>query len=352
MNDAPIKVKFLSKVNDDIWLHQLPDNNPSINNVQFIFDRNAREYDWLVVYDDLPASDQERFPISEEELACHPDNTIMITIEPSSVKVYGKAYTEQFGHVITSQPASALPHRNRIHSQASLYWFYGVGKHTRPYSDITHISNEQKKKTISMVWSNKKQAHTLHHQRHAFLKFIRENYPAIDVFGADNKPMDDKAESLDDYKYHIAIENYYGEHHWTEKLADTFLGQALPFYYGCPNLDEYFPHESYIPIDIFKPEESLATILNAIKNKEYEKRLESIIEAKKRVIEKYNLFIVIADLVNAYPSMPPLETRSHIVSRRAANRKNFLISSHYLLQKLLVRITGFYNHYFGVRGPQ
>ena len=33
-------------------------------------------------------------------------------------------------------------------------------------------------------------------------------------------------------------------------LPDAFLGYTLPFYHGCPNANEYFPPESFIPIDI------------------------------------------------------------------------------------------------------
>ena len=350
MSSAPIKVKFLSKVDTSIWLHQLPDNNPSINDVQFIFDRYAREYDWLIVYDDLPASKQERFPVAEEQLACHPDNTILLTIEPSSVKVYGKDYTDQYGHIITSQPASALPHHNRIHSQASLYWFYGVGTNrVRPYSDISSISDTKKTKSLSMVWSNKKQAHTLHHQRHAFLKYMRDNCPNIDIFGADNLKMDDKAESLDPYKYHIAIENHYSEHHWTEKLADAFLGQTLPFYYGCPNLSEYFPVESYIPIDIFKPKQSLETILDAIDNNEYAVRRDAIIKAKKTLLDKYNIFVVIAQLVKDSSVNKMMNNNKVILSRRAANNKTFGTSINYLYQKWRVRFNNLFKHFLSLR---
>ncbi|MEZ6050382.1 MAG: hypothetical protein R3C02_03185 [Planctomycetaceae bacterium] len=46
--------------------------------------------------------------------------------------------------------------------------------------------------------------------------------------------------NVSDYRYHVAVENHIAEHHWTEKLADAFLGATLPFYFGCPNASDYF----------------------------------------------------------------------------------------------------------------
>ena len=98
------------------------------NNCHFLFDPNERDYDWLVVYNDLPASQQERFSERQEVLACHPNNTLLVTREPASSKTYGRGFTAQFGHVLTSQEPWALPHPHRIYSQPALHWFYGLGR--------------------------------------------------------------------------------------------------------------------------------------------------------------------------------------------------------------------------------
>ena len=92
----------------------------------------------------------------------------------------------------------------------------------------------------------------------------------------------------------MAIENFIGPHHWTEKLADAFLGLALPFYCGCPNATDYFPAESFIPVDLKDPQGGARIIRDAISNNEYEKRLPAIIEARRRVLFEYNLFAVIS----------------------------------------------------------
>src|SRR3990167_7807225 len=126
-DSSRLRVKVLSNLPVEIWLHQFPGNQPIWGNCEFIFERDARDYDWLLVYDDLPARAGEARKTTHEDLACPRAHTILVTTEPSSVKIYGDDYTRQFGTVITSQPEWALPHPQRVFSQPALHWFYGVG---------------------------------------------------------------------------------------------------------------------------------------------------------------------------------------------------------------------------------
>ncbi len=66
---------------------------PYGGNCEFVFDPSAHEYDWLVVYDDLPARRGERPALREEPLACPREYTMLVTVEPSSIKAYGNDYT-------------------------------------------------------------------------------------------------------------------------------------------------------------------------------------------------------------------------------------------------------------------
>jgi hypothetical protein len=72
---------------------------------------------------------------------------------------------------------------------------------------------------------------------------------------------------------------------------------CLPFYYGAPNASKYFPKESFISIDINDLEGSYQIISDAIKNNEYQKRLPAIKEARKRVLEKYNFYATISQII-------------------------------------------------------
>lgn len=348
MSNQAVRVKFLSTVKTDAWLHQLPSANPFFKNCHFIFDQNEQNYDWLVVYEDLPRVKGERFSLCKEELKCKASNTILFTSEPSSIKTYGLPYTQQFHHIVTSQPFLALPHKNRIYSQASLFWFYGVGsENSLRYEQLLSGPNiSDKNNNCSVVWSNKSQLHTTHHQRIKFLHQLRKSLPDLAVYGRGEIPLDDKAEALDKCKYHIAIENHIGKHHWTEKLADSYLGLTLPFYYGCPNISDYFPENSYISIDIFKPNESISIIKNAIKNNEYEKRISSIKRARDKLVLSYNIFEVIHKITSIEKINSHKHSNNILMSRRAANRNNFFCILTYILQKSFNRSYYFLKSFF------
>lgn len=330
-----ITVKFLTseKSSAELWLRQFRGGDPVWGDCRFIFDVDADSYDWLVVYNDLPASH------AEEILACPPRHSILVTTEPPSIKSYGGAFTKQFGFILTSQPKWALPHGGRIFSQPALHWFYGHGSRMRTYDQMVATPPLEKSRLIATVCSSKKQKHTLHNRRYRFTQEIKRLIPELDIYGHGVRKIDDKAESLDQYKYHIAIENYLGEHHWTEKLADAFLGVTLPFYYGCSNAEEYFPRESFIRININDVAGSYETIRRAIDAGEYEKRLPYILEARRRVMEEYNLFAVISRLIGERTDDGAVAVAgTRLLSRHMLRRSSPLIAFQDVVGKCRLRI--------------
>lgn len=325
MTDAP-RVKVLSPLTPRYFLHQLPDTSPTWDNCLFSFDPGDRDYDWLVVYEDLPPLPGQKRDQTAETLACTAERTLLVTSEPSSIKHYGNTFTRQFGCVLTSQEPWALPHADRIYSQAGLAWMYGVGKsRVRSFDDMVANPPTMKSHDLSMVFSPKRQRHTLHRRRNAFMQRMIGDLPGMDVYGRGAQPLDDddKACALDSYRYHITVENHIGLHHWTEKLADAFLGLTLPFYYGCPNASEYFPPDSFIPIDIRDPDGARKIIEATIANNEYEKRLPAIIEARRRVLFDYNLFAVLArEIGQRQVAGRAGDTGREIYSRHALRKKH------------------------------
>ena len=320
MHSPRLRVKVISKLPDTLWLHQFPHGEPVWGGCEFVFERDARDYDWLLVYDDLPAGAGEPRKVSRETLGCPRAHTLLVTTEPSSVKIYGDDYTRQFGVVLTSQPEWALPHPHRVFSHPALHWFYGIGSRgTLPFDSILAHTSAEKSHDASMVYSPKAMRHTLHYHRARFMRWLVQHMPELDTFGRETpRKLDDKADCLRDYRYHVAIENFIGEHHWTEKLADPFLGLTLPFYYGCPNAGDYFPEESFIRIDIHDPVGALKIIRSAIAGHEYEKRLPALIEARRRVMFEHNLFAVAArEIARRHQDNAPVEPGEAILSRRA-----------------------------------
>ncbi len=261
-----------------------PRQIPEWGACRFVFG-NEQHYDWLAVYDDF---------VGKIDLKCPPQNTLLVTLEPSSIKTYESSYIRQFGYVLTGQENWALKHPGKILSQPGLFWYYGT---TRSYDQIAQEIPQEKILDVSTVTSSKRQTHTLHKKRSVFIEELQQKLPQLDRFGRGIREIKDKADALDPYKYHIAIENHRCDHWWTEKLSDAFLGLTLPFYYGAPNAGEYFPTESFIPIDINDPVKSSEIILDAIKNNEYEKRLPHIHKAREQVLKKYNFYATISKII-------------------------------------------------------
>ncbi|MBW2467481.1 MAG: hypothetical protein JRF02_09290 [Deltaproteobacteria bacterium] len=318
-----ITVKFLTRglgrsSNKKRWSRQLPGSDLKWNNCKFTFDIDADKYDWLVVYHDLP---RDKFTRGIEKLRCPRENTILITTEPSSITVYGSYYLQQFGRVITSQESWAIKHPHTIFTQPGLIWFYGAsdseGK-MLTYDEIKDIKPPEKHKSISTVCSIRQGRLTLHYKRFHFTERLKEEIPELDVFGHGVNPMSDKAEALDPYRFHITVENHVFPNHMTEKLPDAFLGYTVPFYHGCPNATDYFPRESFIPIDMNNFRKTVEIIRSTLANNEYEDRLPYIIEARRRVLEEHNLFAVIEKEITKQDNNIEMHSPEAVIMGRSA----------------------------------
>lgn len=332
-----IKVKFIIKnpLGDDAihWRRMLPDASPSFGRCDFTFDPDSRDYDWLAVYDELPSDG--------EELACPRDHTVLMTAEPSSIKVYGSAYLRQFGAVITSHEPWAMKHPNLVRHMSTLYWFYGR-PHSGPgqvlgYDQLKARPLPEKDLLLSAAAGSKRMGHTLHAARYDFVQAVKAAIPETDLFGHGVKAMVDKAECLDRYRYHLALENHLGPHHITEKLTDAFLGGALPFYFGAPNASDYFPSGSFIPIDIRKPGQAIAAIKHAIASNEYEKRLEAIREARRRVLEERNMFMVFAREIERLDTGKRGSDGSRLLNRRVFRNRSLMTGLSTLIERCRVQ---------------
>lgn len=179
----------------------------------------------------------------------------------------------------------------------------------------------------------------MHAQRFAFIQRMRELLPEMDVFGRGATPMGDKAEALAPYRYHLAVENHIAPHHITEKLTDAFLGRCLPFYAGSPNAADYFPADSFVPIDIRDPEGAARIIHAAITADAWAQRLEAIDEARRRTLEEHHVFAVIARIIeqSASSTPAPAQARSTILSRHAWRKTHPIGALMHMGEKLYVR---------------
>ena len=257
----------------------------------FTTDPDCRDYDWLVAYDELHKD--------YEELSCPRERTILLTGEPTSIKSYSRAYTRQFGHLLTNRPFEAERHPHYHLGRGYYFWFVG-----RSYRECCRPVSTPKDRLVSACISAKQMRHTRHRDRFELMTALSKSVAGLDWFGRGVRPFAHKCEVLDPYKYHIAVENHVAPHHWSEKIADAFLCECLPFYAGDPLLTEVFPRESFIPIPIDDPREAANIVNDAIASDAYAKRREAVLEAKRLILEKYNFWAQVIRVIEAERDQP------------------------------------------------
>ncbi len=245
------------------------------------------------------------------------ENTILLSTEPRSVLVYPRSYTSQFGMVCTCQVKTKHP--NVRLTPPILPWFLGYtyiseGNYTfsQDYDSLKNNPAPEKTKLLSVITSNK--AFTQGHvDRIRFVQQLKEHYgDELDVFGEGFHDFGDKWDVLAPYKYHIVIENSSEPYYWTEKLGDCFLAKTFPFYYGCKNVDDFFPRQAYEPIDIHRPKDAIQIIDQQISLHRYEQSIDALELCKQKMLDEWNMFEFIAHLCDTLnPDAPKTPITLH-----------------------------------------
>jgi hypothetical protein len=262
------------------------------------------EFDACVVFDGLLAT---------TNISCPPDRSVFIIGEPPSIKHFHPGFLAQFHTIVTSY--SDTPHPRKLHRQQAYPWHFGVTRApggltaSWSYDTLTAAPAAAKTKLLSVIVSDK----TItagHRHRRALVEQLRAAFgDSIDIFGRGVRDLPDKADGILPYRYHVAMENSEFADYWTEKLADSFLGRAHPFYWGCPNVEQYFPAESFTPINIYDPDAAIATIRQAIAEQRFEASATAVETARSLVLDTFNLFAVAAELTLPRSSAAPAPLR-------------------------------------------
>ena len=284
-----LKVRISNTYPEWPLLRQTPGAKGVWGDCRFLINDEVEECDYWVVHEGL---------LRTERTLCPPENTILITGEPPSVRTYDEEFLKQFATVIACD--RNIPHPNVIFSQQSLPWHVGRlvrGNETlgfsKDYDELSAMSSFEKDKLISVISSDKSSTPG-HALRLEFTRKLAERLGSrIDVFGRGIRDIDDKWDAVSRYKYHVVLENNSYPDYWTEKLSDAYLGGAHPFYYGCPNLADYFSPAAFTKIDINDLEAAVNVIEASLAGNRYEASLSEIHKARNLVLNTYNLFPMI-----------------------------------------------------------
>ncbi len=291
-------VNILTSSKHPLFLRQLDKQNAYEN---YIFFENSTEnhvWDNIIVYEE----------ISEKlDLRCYDGGLIFVSGEPSDSRYYGRKFLNQFDVVVATHPY--IKHKNYIYSQTSINWHFGYSHELKRFAydmaSLKAMPLPQKSKIASVITSSKKMMPG-HLKRLKLIEKLKSKFgDKIDFFGKGINPIDDKKDALIPYYFHICLENSVEKHYWSEKIADAFLGFCVPIYSGAPNIEEYFPHNSYIPIDIDNID-SVAETLTPIfsePEKYYFEKLNDLENARKLVLEKYNFFPFLINIIETKSPM-------------------------------------------------
>jgi hypothetical protein len=119
----------------------------------------------------------------------------------------------------------------------------------------------------------------------------------IDVFGKGRTYIDSKNDGLDRYMYSVAIENTRSKHYWTEKIGDCIRSLTVPIYFGCEEIEKYFPQLSYIKMEQSDFENGLKDVLDSLSEMDYQRRIPALLEARNLLETKYNFGYQIGELL-------------------------------------------------------
>ena len=140
--------------------------------------------------------------------------------------------------------------------------------------------------------SSSKQSCELHRRRLDLARMLKAD-GAVDTFGTfDGGDSIKIADSLDDYRYTIAVENHISGLYFTEKLMNCFASMTVPIYFGATKIGDFFNTDGIIELPI--PDfDSVSKALRFCNETDYRARWAAIIDNYNRVMK----YLCIEDFV-------------------------------------------------------
>lgn len=233
---------------------------------------------------------------------------INVTCPPQNIWLFFQEYGHPRMHRWMYEQHDAYsrifsPLRNPGDSRYRFFYTPMAWMHRRTPAFLREIgaSDLPKESGLTAIWGSNNILPG-HKRRSNFWEYL-ESHPLKDIpiqlYGRGIRPVVDKWDVFSNAGYCLAIENAQSEKYWTEKIMDAYLSYTLPFYYGATTITDYFPEDSLIKIDLDDPEKSRRLIQEAISSNQRVKRLDSIREARRRVLEEHSFIPCVARMIKA-----------------------------------------------------
>lgn len=302
MDSNILKIKlsipgFESKLN----LTQFLGNSENrYQNCQFyVNDSSVEDVDYWFVFEDLQNT--------KESVSINPDNIYFLSAEVVHSKGYYSTqdkvkFLDQFAKIVTCHD---IFRDNATYDIPFLGWMINAnhgpsifGESNRDVNWLKNLTKVEKTKTVSVFCSQKVDTPD-HMARYKFVEILKKHFgDTLHWYGNGIQSIPQKWDGIAPYKYHIVLENQSRHNIVTEKIYDSYLGLAYPIYWGAPNLDDYFPKESFTQIEILDWRNAIKAIEKVLLKDEWEQTLPTLIQSKNKVLTDYNPYQRIATLAN------------------------------------------------------
>jgi hypothetical protein len=296
-------IKVSAGVPANLLLRQSPGMSEIWGDCKFLINTDVAKCDWWFV---LHGSGL----VNTEESVCDPKHIVYVSMEPTeTMSMVSSKFIDQFSNLVICDREICHPN---ITYMNWLTWWVGIvvskrrgsnilsKTHNFNYDDFINMKPIAKENKLSIILSNRN-AGIGHQKRLNFIDRLINSSIAkyIDVYGEGYKEIPDKWNAISQYKYHLVIENSNIKDYWSEKLADSFLGFAVPIYFGCPNILDYFSEKSLLLIDINNFDQSILSIQKAIEGNLYGEKINAIKIARNQILNEYNIFNLMSKMANS-----------------------------------------------------
>ena len=176
----------------------------------------------------------------------------------------------------------------------------------KTYDELLNNDFPEKTKRLSWVTTNYGdgtqepdiQVLSGHRLRMKFLKDFLKKYPdEMILYGrrlenykykCNKGALYDKWEGLADYRYTFSFMNSSQIGFFDEKLVDAIMAGCMPMVWGCPNLEDFLPKNSFIRLDITK-DDAIDEAVEIANSDFREQNLDELKEAKRILLTELSL---------------------------------------------------------------
>ncbi|MET0946680.1 MAG: glycosyltransferase family 10 [Flavobacterium sp.] len=249
---------------------------------EFTFtEENIDECDYLVILD---------YPKDDFSIKVNKNNILHLCLEPPNEVSKYRQYANKNVKLIFNQFDTK---KNNILSHGAHPWHID-----KDFDFLNNLKGESLNKENKIVWVTSNQRSSKgHNVRMDFLDSIKE-LPFVELYGRGIKPITDKWDVLNTSKYAIAYENFQNDYNWTEKIVDCYLSFAMPLYFGCNSIDNFFPKDSFIQLDP-KDKHIDLFLKEIVVSKKWEENLDAITKARELILNEYQLFPFLSNQIKA-----------------------------------------------------